>query len=255
MNLALLLAVSLAQEPAERELSTDRPDKTESPYTVPDGRWQVEIDAVAYARDGAGNAISHSWDLGAFNLKRGLGSRADVQLVIVPLRHEVAGRGLGRVTDTGAGEAVGRFKFNLLGNDGGRSALAVMPFVSLTPAVDGRVLEGGLIVPLALDLAPGWGLGAMFEADLVRIEGLGGRRPVLVYSATIGRDLSSSLGSYVEIFTAYTPALGSDRWNASLDFGVTWGIGADVQLDGGINFGLTAPAEDVNPFLGVSLRF
>ncbi len=34
-----------------RELSTDRPDKTESPYTVDAGRVQVELDLVTYTSD------------------------------------------------------------------------------------------------------------------------------------------------------------------------------------------------------------
>lgn len=34
-----------------REMSTDRPDKTESPYTVDAGRFQIETDLVAYTRD------------------------------------------------------------------------------------------------------------------------------------------------------------------------------------------------------------
>src|SRR5438093_6841318 len=34
-----------------RELSTDRPDKTESPYTVDAGHFQIEMDLVSYSRD------------------------------------------------------------------------------------------------------------------------------------------------------------------------------------------------------------
>src|SRR5687767_1534303 len=117
MNLALLFAVFVIQEPVGRELSTDRPDKTESPYSVPAGRWQVEIDAVTYAREGSGSVGSQSWDFGAFNLKRGLSPVVDAQLLIVPVRHQVAGSGPARVTDTRPGEFVGRLKFNVFGND------------------------------------------------------------------------------------------------------------------------------------------
>ena len=34
-----------------RDMSTDRPDKTESPYTVDAGRFQIETDLVAYTHD------------------------------------------------------------------------------------------------------------------------------------------------------------------------------------------------------------
>jgi hypothetical protein len=254
MHTALFLLISLAQGQSDRELSTDRPDKTESPYTVPAGRWQVEIDAVTYARQDLGVVARHAWEVGASTLKRGLGNRMDVQLLVVPFRREVLENPL-RTVESGTGEFVGRFKFNVFGADSGRAALALMPFASLTPGANGRVLEGGLIIPLAIELAPGWGLGTMFETDFVEIEGLNGRRPVIVYSATVGRDLSTALGAYAEIFTAFTPAMSTDRWNATLDFGMTLGLGSDLQLDGGINFGLTSSADDFNPFLGVSIRF
>ena len=34
-----------------REMSTDRPDKTESPYTVDAGHFQVEMDVLTYSYD------------------------------------------------------------------------------------------------------------------------------------------------------------------------------------------------------------
>ncbi len=37
-----------------RALNTDRPDKTESPFTVPAGRVQLEFDLVNYTRDVTG---------------------------------------------------------------------------------------------------------------------------------------------------------------------------------------------------------
>jgi hypothetical protein len=42
-----------------RGLSTDRPDVTESPYTVPAGRLQLEASFVEYAR--AATSTSSSW--------------------------------------------------------------------------------------------------------------------------------------------------------------------------------------------------
>src|SRR5213594_318437 len=44
-----------------RELSPDRPDKTESPYTVDAGHFQLEMDFVNYTHDHdtAGSADTH----------------------------------------------------------------------------------------------------------------------------------------------------------------------------------------------------
>jgi hypothetical protein len=95
----------------------------------------------------------------------------------------------------------------------------------------------------------------MLEADVVRVDGLTGRHPVLVHSITVGHDFGGEVGGYAEIFNALTPALSRYRWQTTFDVGVTWGVAANVQLDGGINLGLSEAAEDINPFIGFSLRF
>ena len=69
-----------------RELSTDRPDQTESPYTVDAGHFQVEMDFFNYTadRDTAGGADlrARAWSVAPLNLKLGLTNRLDVQLMV-----------------------------------------------------------------------------------------------------------------------------------------------------------------------------
>src|SRR5262245_63167104 len=71
---------------AMRELSTDRPDKTESAYTVDAGHFQVEMDLVNYAydHDTAGNADTRidAWAIAPINFKVGLLNNLDLQTVI-----------------------------------------------------------------------------------------------------------------------------------------------------------------------------
>jgi hypothetical protein len=49
-----LAAVPGLAAPALRELTTDRPDATESPFTIDAGRLQLELEAVSYTRDRSG---------------------------------------------------------------------------------------------------------------------------------------------------------------------------------------------------------
>ena len=44
-----------------RDLSADRPDLTESPYTVDAGHFQLEMDVLRYARDDTPVARVESW--------------------------------------------------------------------------------------------------------------------------------------------------------------------------------------------------
>src|SRR4051812_17686283 len=63
-----------------REMSTDRPDATESPYTVDAGHLQVELSLAEYATD----AGTEEWDVLPTNIKVGVLNNVDVQFVLQP---------------------------------------------------------------------------------------------------------------------------------------------------------------------------
>ncbi|HUR44642.1 MAG TPA: hypothetical protein VMZ27_02110, partial [Candidatus Saccharimonadales bacterium] len=69
-----------------RELNTDRPDKTESPYTLDAGHFQLEMDLVSYTydryTDPSGGPRTESWAIAPFNIKAGLMNNVDLQLVV-----------------------------------------------------------------------------------------------------------------------------------------------------------------------------
>src|SRR5215210_6301722 len=71
-----------------REMSTDRPDKTESPYTIDAGHFQIESDLAIFAfdHDRAGGADTHTtdWAVTTLNLTAGLCNYSDFQLVLFP---------------------------------------------------------------------------------------------------------------------------------------------------------------------------
>lgn len=41
----------------------------------------------------------------------------------------------------------------------------------------------------------------------------------------------------------------------TFDFGVTYKVRPNIQLDAGVNIGLTRSADDVNPFVGLTVRY
>lgn len=235
-----------------RDMTTDRPDRTESPITVDAGHVQIEMDAFTYTRDRAsGSTVAESWAIAPINLKLGLTSAIDLQFVAEPFtgtRVEVNGAG---ATETGTGEFSLRAKFNLWGNDGGKTAFGLMPFVTSAPTGDGRKVQGGLILPLAIDLAEGWGLGTMLETDVVANDGRSGHSVVVISSVTLGRDLSDRVGLYGEFYNEASRG----PWVGTVDMGLTWALTPNVQLDGGANIGISRAADGINPFVGLSIRF
>lgn len=240
-----------------RSMSTDRPDKTESPYTVDAGRFQIETDLFAATRDTQTGVTTRSFDVMPFNLKMGLTHDTDLQIVTGAFsRTRVSGRGISE-TETGFGDVVVRLKHNAWGNDGGTTAFAVMPFVKLPTNTVSSLnddIEGGVIVPLAIDLGHGVGLGLMTEVDILRKGNGRGFAPTFVNSATVSFELTSALGLYVEAFVERSSEGGADTV-VTLDGGVTYAVTEDLQLDAGANVGVTEAADDLAVFVGLSQRF
>ena len=232
-----------------RPLSADRPDVTESPYTVDAGAVQLELSFVDYAKNGD----EATWTVAPVNLKLGLLNNVDLQFVFDPYVHEDDRT----QTSNGFGDTQFRLKINLWGNDGGDTAFAIMPFIKVPTASDdlgNDHVEGGLIFPFATDLADGVGLGLMFETDFVYDEADDGYDVEFVTTGVLGFDVTDEIGLYVE-------AIGIASTDSDVDFrgilgaGATYGLTENMVLDAGVNVGLTGDADDVNLFAGMTVRF
>ena len=244
-----------------RELSADRPDITESPLTVDAGRFQIEASIFDYTRDlrSSVDTKTERRTFGLTNLKAGLLPNVDLQVAAeLYAVEDVTDKETGaRSRIQGFGDSAVRVKANLWGNDGGTTALAVMPFVKL-PTAEGDLgndkVEGGVIFPFGMKLGSGWGLGAMGEFDAVHDEGDDDYDLGFVHSLVVGRHLVDVFGWYGE----YVGVVSTDsdhEYEAALGTGITLGLTDDVQLDLGVNAGLTRAAPDFNLFTGFSFRF
>ena len=246
-----------------REMSTDRPDKLESAYSVDAGHFQFEMDLLSYTHDrdksGGGDTRTDTYAVAPVNLKVGLLNNVDLQVVLEPYTHV---RAHDRVSGTvekrsGFGDVTTRLKVNLWGNDGGPTALAMMPFVKFPSNQDdlgNHAVEGGIIFPLAVELPQGWDMGLMTEFDFLRNEADSGYHTAFANIVTFGHDICGKLGGYVEFFSEVSTEHGS-LWVGTVDLGLTYGLTDNIQLDAGINIGVTKAADDWNPFVGLSWRF
>jgi hypothetical protein len=234
-----------------RDMSTDRPDVTESPITVDAGHVQLEMSFVDLVKD----AGSRAWTVAPLNLKLGLLNNADLQLVFDPW---VLQRGDADHV-SGQGDLQVRLKVNLWGNDpapGQNTALGIMPFIKI-PTADDSIgndrVEGGLIVPFAMDLGGGWAMGLMAEFDAIWDELDHHYDLEFVHTASLGRDLTDVIGAYVE----YIGIAGSDagsQYRVGLGGGLTFALSPDLQLDFGVIVGLAGGIDDLNLFAGLSIR-
>jgi len=242
-----------------RELSPDRPDKTESPYTVDAGRFQLEMDFANYTYDKSEGATTKAWNVAPFNIKAGLFNNVDLQFVFdnyLDVRTENSATSA-TATQSGVGDFTARLKINLWGDDGGQTAFALLPFVKIPTSSDNlgnNAVEGGVIFPLAVKLPGDFDLGLETAVSCLRDEGDGNYHEDFINSITLDHAIIGKLSGYLEFFSD----IGTERhagWVGTVDAGLEFLITENVQLDCGCNFGVTRAADDYNPFAGVTVRF
>lgn len=241
-----------------RELSPDRPDTTESPFTVDAGHLQVEASFFSYAQDKEKGERTTSWTAFDTNVKLGLTNNMDIQFVFGAYGEEktrVPGGPDERLD--GFSDLTIRWKINLWGNDGGTNTIfGIMPYVAIPTGTELSIdePEGGLIAILGFDLAEGIGAAIMGEIDAVYDADEDDYDTEFLHTATAGFGLVGPLGMYVE----YIGIVGFDTdtdYQALFSTGLVYTISEDLLLDIGTRIGLTDAAEDLAIFTGFTFRY
>jgi hypothetical protein len=248
-----------------RDMTTDRPDLTESPFTVDAGRIQIESNVFGYTRsrpDEEG-AVTDTYEYAITNIRIGVTSDTEINVVWQP--HGSARTRqrdpLGTLRDAGIGGLDIRAKVNLWGNDTFErtgTALALLPFVTLPTdrrnGVSPEFTEGGLVVPYALGLSEKIGLGLNAGVVYLKEEASSGYHAEYLASAALSYEWSDKLGTYYEVAARFNTD--DPRGDVViLATGLTYAVNENLQLDAGVNVGVTAAADRINPFVGVSRRF
>lgn len=242
--------------PLMRPLSADRPDVTESPYTVDAGHFQLEMSFVDFTYDDTDGVRTQTWTAAPMNLKLGILNNVDMQLVLDPyINSHLYESGSPDLRLDGFGDMQLRVKVNLWGNDSGATALAVMPFMQFPTASDdlgSERVEGGVIVPLVIGLPDEVSLGLMLELDIIYDDEDDDYNAELVQTASLSRALAGPLSGYVEYIGVATFDPGN--YDVLIGTGLTWAVSDDVQLDAGIVVGLTDDANDFQALTGITIR-
>ncbi len=247
-----------------REMQTDRPDITESAYTVDAGHFQLETDLFKTSRlkDEFLKSTLNYYNL--INLKMGITNTTDLQLVVESfvdfkalLVEDVENPGdyVFPYKENGFGDITLRLKQNLWGNNSGKSALAIMPFVKFPTSSlsGGKFIEGGVVVPLAVDLGNDWGFGAQAQIDFLK-EGFpfGDKYHVaLLNSYTVGHPISKKSDFFVETYGQYDFL--NDDLATYFNGGIIYSFSKNLKADVGFNYSLNNNLQIY--FLGLSFRY
>lgn len=249
-----------------RDLSTDRPDMTESPFTVDAGRVQTETNLFGYARSRpeADGTVTSVYEFATTNIRVGLTHDTEIDVIWQPygIVRARPRDPLAATRQAGVGSVDLRAKINLWGNDTfaapGATALALLPFVTLPTdrgnGIGASAVEAGLIVPFAVKLSDRVGLGLNAGMHARKDDPTAGYHVEWLASASLSYEWTERFGSYVEVATR----LGTrdPRGDVVLvGLGLAYKVNRNLQLDAGVNLGVTPAASRINPFVGVSARF
>jgi hypothetical protein len=241
-----------------RSFNTDRPTKSNVPYTVDAGHFQYETDLVNFTHQVTGMTRTDTLFVPNPTFKVGVTDNADFE-VNVP----IAGvRAYGAATPAnalwGIGDTFVRSKINLWGDDGGDTAAAIIPYVKAPSApigIGNGAVEGGLIGPVAFNLPDSLVLLLVPEIDVLKDSLNDGYHGNYVFDVNLSREVIKNVTAYVELWSDYNADPTAKATLMSFDTALAWVFLPNVQIDLGANFGLTGATPAVQIYAGLSQRF
>ncbi|HLY56821.1 MAG TPA: transporter [Stellaceae bacterium] len=241
-----------------RPFSSDRPGKAESPISLDAGRFQVESEVVSWVYDRTGTTSLSALEVAAPVLKLGLTDSVDAEIGLSLYQH-VRGRSAGTTsTAEGFGDMTLAAKINLFGNDGGDSAMALIPSIVLptsAPGLGNSTVSYSLAAPFNQALPGDWTFA--LQPTLAVAENAANTGSHTEISGSVGFShsvLAETVTGSLELFGLVSSERGA-RAYATFDPSLAWLVGPNLQLDAGVYIGLNAAAPDWNPYVGISYRY
>jgi len=245
-----------------REFDPDRPDVTDSPFTVDAGHIQFESGLFSYSlsRPDRQGVVTEEFDILDTNIRLGITNYAEIDLDVPPLDIEHTRFPNSRFDTwrSGPGRLELQAKFNFFGNDNfekpGSLALGLIPRLDIPTVIGEDHVEGGVAVPFAIKLSEKAELEMMTEYDIIHNKEGSGYHVEYLNSASLSYDWTEKLSTYYEVATLFgTQDPRGDI--VTLDTGVLYKFGHDWEFDVGCNFGVTRASDRIDTFTGLSKRF
>jgi len=235
-----------------RELSPDRPHQTESPITVDAGHIMVETDLVNntfYDKD-----YPHSSTTGLlyFNFKVGIQKNMDVEVMSNAFSFSRYEHHALPSTNTSLPDLTFRYKLNILGNDSGRTSIAIMPFITTTNLVHEKwqAKTGGILVNAEHLFKDKYELGYTGGLTTFTINPFF-QQHEWFSTVSFSYPLYKSLNHFIEISDRLNK-VASVRNNYSFDSGLTFTPTANNQFDMGFYYFI--PMKTLYIFIGTTIR-
>ncbi|SEM28769.1 Putative MetA-pathway of phenol degradation [Chryseobacterium taichungense] len=236
-----------------REMETDRPDVTESPYTVDAGHIQYETDLLRLRKENSELTQTRTLLINQGNIKIGITGSTAMQIGFQTYGvQKETEKSSGNISHTdGFGDINFRIKQNLIGNDKGNFVMAVLPYIKFpTSQYDHESrLEYGLIVPMLYKFAGDWNLGFQVEVDKLKDQDQPEMHTEFLQTLTISHPLTKSIDGIAE--TYYTYDFKAHQFSNYINAAIQMEVVKNFKVDAGLNYGLQHNAEK-HYFVGFS---
>ena len=249
-----------AASPTLRPLCPDRPGKATDACTVDQGHFQLEIDAYDVTLQRHAGVTTNTTFAANPTLKYGVTSNFDVELNLVPyikIRSHSSGT---TQADSGLGDLYLRAKYVPISGGPHGLSFGLEPFLKIPTAahaLGNGTVEGGLLLPVGLDLGGGWSLSSTPEFDALQNQATLGRHLAMINVVALSRAFSSGITVSGEVWNSSDFDRGGTVEQYSFDVAAAWqpARDPDLQLDAGVNVGLNGNTPDLQAYVGLSRRF
>ena len=246
---------------AQRDFSTDRPTKSFVPTTIDAGHVMLEVEAFNFTTQKLAGVSTQTYVGPNPTARIGLTNNVEFQLNFTPFVFQHAYDSNIGMSSNGSGvsDVFARAKINLWGNEGGRTALAIIPYVkfgtSPTSVGGNQATEGGIIVPYSVSLPNKLTLLINGEWDQLKNMNDGNYHSQYASTVNLSGSIAKDVTLYGEIATQINvdPAHTSHRY--TFDTALTWAAEKNLQFDIGANIGLNKEAPALQIYTGISRRF
>lgn len=238
-----------------RALSLDANDDVMDPTTVDAGHVQVQGDLVDYFRYTESRGPENlAEDYFTWSPRISLGVLNNVDVFVHPTFYATSYEYSGpynRSHDSSDFENINiGAKVNLWGNDGGKTALSVAPYVDIPNA--NETVTGGGTISFAVRLSQQFNL-KLSSNPYAFDTGHDSINFGMANSVSLHKSLCAKFDTYAYLNTEWQA---NDRgWIGYAGFGSGYLICPNLEVFLGIGFGLTSNAYDYNPRLGIGWRF
>jgi hypothetical protein len=246
-----------------RAFNADRPSKSDSPYTIDAGAFQIEADLANWTLDRTNtdqaNIRVRTWLAAPTNFKLGLTDWADIEIIAGGyVDRRTSGTDFGPAAEqSGVGDTTIRLKINFLGNDGGNFAIGLVSSLKLPTNSDhlgNSVYEPGFGIPISYSLPEGFTFFGETRIDVLDQPESSSRRVQWSNPIGLSHTILGNLSGYAEFYNAVSSGK-YQPWVGTADIGLTYQVTPDFEIDLSSFFGLTRSADDLNIFAGFARRF